>query len=55
MAVIVHPPGTPLPADSPLKGASIQFGFKRPSSSSKESPKPNAQGAMSPKEIPKPK
>jgi hypothetical protein len=37
MPVIIHPRGTPLPDDHPLKGGCIIFGWKRPPSSAKPS------------------
>ncbi len=30
MPVSIHPKGTPLPADHPLRGTLIHFGIKRP-------------------------
>ena len=37
MAFKMNPPGTPLPANHPFKGARIIFGQKRPDSSTKPS------------------
>ena len=49
MPVIIHPPGTPLPDDHPLKGGCIIFGWGRPPSSAKLST-PTAEPSTSSEE-----
>ena len=50
----IHPPGTPLPDDHPLKGGCIILGWNRPPSSARLSaptPEPSTKPDLSPFEL----